>query len=87
MRFKIKLHTVNVIESVDGNILSVRSFSDAANVRSKSNKRAERLFVKLVKEHNKMKGPKFSKEDFEAMLDDGVYDDECGYQLFLVHSV
>lgn len=84
---KIKLHTVNVIETIDGTPQSLRAFTD----NKKGNKRAENLFVRLVKEHNAFgqgsgAGPTFSKEEFSAMLDDGVYDDECGYQLFLTHS-
>ncbi len=79
----IKLHTVNVIESVDAVLLGVRAFTD----NKEGNALAEKLFVRLVKEHNKSGGPEFSKEDFTAMLDDGVYDDELGYQLFITHSI
>jgi hypothetical protein len=79
----IKLNTVNVIETVDGVPQSLRSFSD----NKEGNRRAEKRFKSLVREHNAMDGPKFSDEDFDDMLDDGVYDDDCGYCLFLTHSV
>ena len=79
----VKLHTVNVIESIDDVPFSLRAFTD----NTKGNDLAEKTFVRLVKEHNETEGPKFSDEDFSAMMDDGVYDDECGYQLFITHSI
>jgi hypothetical protein len=82
-QFAIRLNTVNVIETVDGVPQSLRSFID----NPEGNARAEKLFKRLVKEHNKEGGPKFSDEDFTDMMDDGVYDDDCGYCLFITHSL
>lgn len=77
-----KLHTVNVIETIDGVPQSLRAFAD----NKAGNKLAEECFKSLVEEHNKDNGPKFDAEDFEDMFSDGVYDDDCGYVLFLTHS-
>ena len=79
----IKLHTVNVIETVDGSPIGLHSFTD----NPEGNKRAEERFKFLVEYHNKNGGPKFSDEDFAEFFEDGTYDDDCGYQLFLTHSV
>lgn len=78
----IKLHTVNVVETVNEMPISLRSFVD----NPLGNERAEAFFKRLVKEHNKENGPKFSEDDFDDMIEDGVYDDDCGYILYLIHS-
>lgn len=86
---KIKLHTVNVIEITDGEFQSIRSFADVP----KGNKRAEKLFRKIIEEYEKpmAKGNKdfapSDEEDFENYLDDGIYDVFPGYTLILSHSV
>lgn len=84
-RKAVKLHTVNVIEICNDEFQSIRSFSDS----KEGNKRAEKLFKRLVREHNpKSQGAiQHSDEDLDAMIDDGVYDDDCGYQLLITHSI
>ena len=81
MRAKIKLHTVNVIEVCNGVVDSIRSFTETP----KGNKRAEKAFVRMVKERNRLEV--HSADDLDNMLSDGVFDDERGYQLFLTHSI
>ncbi len=77
----IKLHTVNVVEVVNEMPISLRSFVD----NPLGNERAEALFKKLIKEHNSDR-IKFSEDDFDDMIEDGVYDGDCGYILYLIHS-
>jgi len=78
--------TVNVVETVDGKINSIRSFPESPE----GNKAAERLFRRLHKEHNDPDGTtgveRPTRAEFRAMLDDGIYDDECGYNLMIAHS-
>ncbi len=82
MKNKIKLHTVNVVEVVNDAPFSLRAFAD----NPKGNHRAEKMFAGLVMEHNADDGVIPSSDDLDKMIEDGVYDDECGYQLFLIHS-
>lgn len=81
----IRLNTVNVVEITNGDLQAVRSFSD----NPEGNKRAERLFKRLVREHEAGDpvDTRSDKEDFENFLDDGSYEDNSGYQLLLTHSV
>jgi len=79
-----KLKAVNVIEIVDDRVLGCRSFT-----RNKEGwKQANRHFRKLHKEHNDPDGTtgyeRPTKKDFEVMVLDGVYDDECGYKIFIL---
>ena len=77
-----KLATVNVIQLDDnGNVSSVRSFADDPE----GNKAAEKLFLKIVKEHTSETA--YEPEELQAMLDEGVCDEpSVGTKLFLVHS-
>lgn len=81
-----KVATVNVVETLDGKIASIRSFTESPE----GNKAAEDLFRHLHKEHNDPDGTtdvaRPTREDFRAMLDDGIYDDDCGYNLIVTHS-
>lgn len=79
----VKLATVSVIEMTDLDVQGVRSFVD----NPEGNRRAEKRFVQLVKEHEGKTGNQWSKEDLDDFIENGVYDDGCGYQLLLVHSV
>jgi len=84
------LSTVNVIELLDGSVIQVIAFFDTIE----GNEKAEKLFEQLLKEHNdpdweigkEYTGPIFSAEDINEFIEDGVYDDDCGYSLRLVHS-
>jgi len=78
-----KLKAVNVIETVDDKVLGCRSFT-----RNKEGwKQAERCFRRLHKEHNDPDGTtdyvRPSKKDFEDMILDGGYDDDCGYKIWI----
>lgn len=75
----VKLCTVNVVEITNGDVQSVRSFTDNKD----GNKRAEKLFGRIVAEHY---GP-VDKEDLDNMLSDGIFDDDNGYQVLLTHSI
>lgn len=83
---KIKLNTVSVIESENGIINQLHSFTDTP----KGNKAAERVFRRKVRERHDpdgTTGEKISRADMDEFLDNGTYDAQEGYQLFLVHSV
>lgn len=79
--------TVCVIEIVNDRYHSCRSFHN----NPEGNAAAEELFKRLYKEHNDPDGTtgfvQPTDEDFAAMIEDGVYDDECGYQLVITHSI
>jgi len=83
----VKVATVNVVELVDGKIISLCSFAESPD----GNKAAERLFRRLHKEHNDPDGTtgvdRPTREDFAAWIEDGIYDDDCGYNLVITHSV
>ena len=79
-----KLKAVNVIEIVDDRVLGCRSFT-----RNKEGwKQAERHFRRLHKEHNDPDGTtgyvRPTKKEFEDMILDAQYDDECGYKIFIL---
>ena len=83
---KIKHHTVNVIEQLeDGGVLGLHAFTECR----RGNKRAEKLFRVLVKEHESsypddIKSP---KEEIDACIEDGTYErGNYNYRLLLVHS-
>ncbi len=67
--------TINVIETVDGAIISNRLFTDKTQ-------EAEALFIKCINEHEQSP---ITTEEAEAYMDDGIYDDSCGYCVMLSH--
>lgn len=75
----MKLNTVNVIEMVWDSIQSLHAFPDD----HKGNVDAEKLFVELIKEHE---SNDVTEKNIAIYLEEGVFDDDCGYQLMLVHS-
>jgi len=79
--------TVNVIELVKTSLNNVYSFPDTP----KGNELAEAKFKECYREHNDPEGTtgqiEPTDEDWEAVLEDGIYDDDCGYQLIISHSV
>ena len=75
----MKLNTVNVIELKSDFVSSLRAFPDDTT----GNKEAEKLFEQLVKEHENNDVP---QKDMEVYLEEGAFDDDCGYQVVLVHS-
>lgn len=81
----VKLRTVNVLEFCNNEFQQSFSFADTRE----GNKRAEKKFARLVREHNpkKQDAIQYDAEDIEKMLDDGVYDDEVGYQVLITHSL
>ena len=93
MKQKIKLHTVNVIETVNDEFQAIWSFAD----NPVGNKQAERFFCHKIREYEKEnaiilcnKMGRFlpsDKEDFENYIEDGIYDILDAYKLLLVHSI
>ena len=81
----LKLIAVSVIEMSGGELQSTRTFVD----NPEGNQEAEKLFRKLVAEHEDPESPhmRSDEEDFVNYLDEGVYEDCSGYQLFITHSV
>ena len=82
----VKLNTVNVVEVTNNaEMQGIRAFTD----NPQGNKRAEQLFRRLIEEYEKPlpeDAPRSDEEDFEAYLDDGIYE-HTGYQLILSHSI
>jgi hypothetical protein len=82
-----RCRTVAVVELVDQNLIGVTTFPDTPE----GNHNAEALFKRCHKEHNDPDGTTGveppTDEQFSAMLDDGIYDDEAGYQLIITHSM
>ena len=72
------MNTVNVIEYFEESIASVNSFKDD----EKGNKKAEQLFTKIVKKLERTN----DKEYIADCIDDGIYENDDGYQCFLVHA-
>jgi len=72
------MNTVNVIEYNETPI-SLRAFPDT----KAGNDKAEDLFAHLVNENA---DPKPTQEDMEMYLENGIYSDENGYELYLTHS-
>ncbi len=83
----VRLHTVNVIEITNGDFQGIRSFADTPE----GNKRAERLFKRLVKEFELQEEGVVPSdaEDMQNYLNDGIFESGpqwSGYQLLLTHS-
>ena len=74
-----KVHTVNVIEYVNDSVLSVRAFTD----NETGNREAEILFFDLVRKND---GDIMLDEDIEEAISDGFWNDDNGYEIYLVHS-
>jgi len=72
------INTVNVITYHDGCVQSITSYKDSPS----GNKSAEKLFTTLIKENC----PDTTKEDIEASLDNGYFEQENFWQAFIVHS-
>lgn len=70
------LNTVNVIQYYNDSILSVYSFED----NPEGNQRAEESFKALANQN------KFGVIDIEIGLSEGILENDCGYQIFIVHS-
>ena len=80
VRKVIKLNTVNVVEITNGDVQSIRSFTD--NVEG--NRRAEKLFKRCVK---KQHADGLTKERLAEMVEEGYWYDENGYWLGITHSI
>ena len=59
--------------------MTIHAFSDD----SQGNREAESLFTKLVRQHENNDVP---EEDMDVYMDEGTFDDDCGYQIFITHS-
>ncbi len=75
----MKLNTVNVIEMVHDDIINIQSFTDD----EEGNRQAEKLFELLVKKHE---SNDVTESNMDVYLEEGVFDDDCGYQIVIVHS-
>ena len=76
----MKLNTVNVIEYFEGTVRQVLSFKDDAF----GNTEAEDNFKELVNEHCGIEN--VSDAELLDYVADGVFMDDNGYELYLVHS-
>lgn len=76
--------TVNVIEMNHGEFQTIRSFPETPE----GNKAAENFFqCKLAVHEKDNKLQPSDEEDVQSYIEDGMYEDCGGYQLFLTHSV
>ena len=66
----IKLHTVNVLEFENGGLQQVCSFTD----NPAGNKRAEKLFTRLMVSAASKCGEKVDKQDISDALDNGIFE-------------
>ena len=71
----MRVFTVNVIEYEGETIRDVVAFPDPDG-----NKEAEDLFSMIIREHGG------NDIEVEIALDDGIWEDGDGYQIFLTHS-
>lgn len=74
------LKTVNIIEVRDGQIQSLIAFPDD----KKGNLAAEKLFMDLMLKNDLKDRQNFLGVDY--YLDEGVYSNNEGYYLYIVHS-
>ena len=74
----MKLNAVNVVETVDDNLLSVRSFTDDED----GNKEAESLFCKCINENA---DPPLERGELECFMEDGAFR-SFNYSVYLCHS-
>lgn len=82
------MKTINVVETIDDGIQSIHAFSDTKI----GNKKAEKLFRKLIKEqfqkHNDSENIfDYSEKDYQRMINDGHFRDNWGYGTWLIHSI
>lgn len=88
----MKLKAVMVMEILNGEILSSHAFSEDP----KGNQEANDIFTKIYMEHkadhdedegvNVLEPTEVDFEDIRYCIDGGVYDDDNGYQLVIVHT-
>lgn len=71
----MKKNTVNVLEIVDGNPISLRAFNDTV----KGNKEAERLFEVVIMVNGG------TKDEIESCIENGCFSQD-DYSAFLMHS-
>lgn len=74
--------TVNVIETVDGRIIGMKSWLETHD----GNESAEAHFKWVMKEHTKGVH-EWDDDVLAATVEDGTYDDDMGYRLVITHSV
>lgn len=72
----MRLNTVNVIEMFNGSFKQLIAFPD----NEAGNHGAESLFVSILKEHD------VPSDDIFSYVEDGIYDNDNGHVVLLVHS-
>jgi len=72
----MKLATVNVIETIDGHVWSIDSFSDDES----GNKEAGELFILKAKENGMKDG------DIDFGLEEGYFVGDEPYAIYITHS-
>jgi hypothetical protein len=84
----MKQKLITLVESVDEKVLSCHSYSfknDSGGIG-----KAFRTFKRLHKEHNDPDGTteyvRPSNKEFLSMFNEGLYDDDCGYRITVVHG-
>lgn len=74
-----KLHTINVLECIDGQIQTLTSFSD----NKKGNLAAENIFMKMVQENQPEDRTQWAGIDY--YIENGMYNNG-NYYVYLIHS-
>ena len=74
----MKVDTINVIEMWNGQMMQVISFEDNPEGRSD----AEQLFTSMIQSNH----DDLEAEDFDFYLDEGMFDDDNGWMIYLIHS-
>lgn len=70
----MKQSTVNVLEMFNGNIMQLVAFDGWEE--------AEKLFTKMIEEN----GAWLEAGDLDFYLDEGMFDDDNGWMIYIIHS-
>ncbi len=80
MKLNSKLDTVNVVETINNDVISVRSFKD----NHEGHIDAEIVFEKIINKHGMNKIPESEMDEY---IRESMYDDNFGYRVVIIHSV
>lgn len=73
-----RISAVSVIEIINGTPESINTFPDTPD----GNKLAEKHFETCIKENNDT----ISDEDIDVCIEDGIFTDVYGYEIYIMHS-
>lgn len=84
-----KLEAVTVIEKLNGDVQSMRAFTND----QEGNKEAEKTFIRLMIEYENPEADNVEVADsdiwnskYSCHLEDGIYSDDNGYEIVIYHT-